>query len=119
MDRKNYAPLREAHQNALDALNNHLGQKTQQPTQDVSASERAPTRPEGHTRQSPGWTAEGGMAQQQASANAWARAAESPERQAARAALDQHIERGAAGRAPEQTLEQKAEISRKSNDIER
>jgi hypothetical protein len=75
--RNDYGPLREAHQKAL----NDRSEQPEQPAQETGTPDREPTRPEGHYQQSPGWTDQGGMAQQQASANAWVKA--SHERQAA------------------------------------
>ncbi len=112
MVRRDYSPLREAHQQALDALNSHIEQT--QPSPDVGSVDRAPTRPEGHYQQPARWTDAGGMAQQQASANAMHR--DNQERANARDALNQHVDRGEAGVPPEQTND----ITREpENDIER
>lgn len=112
---RNYDSLREAHQGALDALNNHIEQQTQHPSQDVGAPDRAPERPDGHPSQSksPGWTDRGDMASQQASAMDHVKA----NHEARLDALNQHVERGDAGQA--QAPEQTADISRQPDDIER
>jgi len=62
MARNDYGPLRDAHQKALDAAKNHA-----EPIEE-------PTRPEGRYQQPRAWTSEGGLVQNEASANDWARA---------------------------------------------
>lgn len=87
MARHDYGPLRDAHQRALDELNSHSSTKGKTPDaeerrqaldalnahvagkgrsgHEAEQKERAPDEPS----RSPGWTHEGGMVEQQASAN--------------------------------------------------
>ncbi len=94
MARIDYDPLRAEHQAALNAANH----PAQPATPEISVADPEPTRPEGHYGQSLGWTSEGGMEQQQASAAQWAKAsnerlAQSWEAEHARDAGDQLIDR--------------------------
>lgn len=81
MARQDYGPLREAHRQALEA------QTAREPEQD-----HEPTRPEGHPQQGHGWTDQGGMAQQQDSANVWFKAAQ--ERRTAQHEVEQGRDEG-------------------------
>jgi hypothetical protein len=90
----NYDALRQAHRDALDQ---HLKQQFAEtakevgsPTQEVGSPTQEPTRPENHPSQSqtPGWTTDPRMPQQNASASRWAEA--SNERQEAQRGLAEH-----------------------------
>jgi hypothetical protein len=120
--RDKYDVLRTDHQAALDALNAHMEHASQQTqdagtvdrTQDAGTVEQKPTRPEGHYSRLARWSGEGGMVQQQASANEWVRA--NHEQRSEMSDLNQHIERSEAGQAPDKT----PDIGRvPENDIER
>ena len=128
---RDYSPLREAHANALEALNNHIDQTpgreagaegrapetSQQVEQghDVTA-EAGPSRPEGHYGDRPGWTDRGDMPSQQRSAMDSIRAHHeaNPEHAAKLEALNQHIENPGRDQSQEPQLEPNRE-----NDIER
>ncbi|WP_145754631.1 hypothetical protein [Nitrospirillum amazonense] len=104
MARKDYDPLRQAHQQALETLNN-LIERSQAP-QRAEEPDRGPERPVGHPSQSksPGWNAAGAsMPEQNAAANKFNKVAQ--EHQAALHTLHQRIERSNAGQvqAPENT----------------
>lgn len=130
---RDYGPLREAHNKALDALNTYIEQGTQparetgvegpavqaqiQRTGHEAAAEApersAPERPEGHPAARPGWTDRGDMVSQQASAMDQVKA----NHEARLEALNQHIERADAGQV--QAPEIAPDIGRKPDDIER
>ncbi len=113
MARNDYGPLREAHRQALDALNSHIDQ-TQQPAQDVRSADLEPTRPEGNYRNLPAAPDTGDLVSQQTYANAVHAARQ--EHANARDALNQHVDRTEAGEAPEKA----PDITRApENDIER
>ena len=126
MVRRDYGPLRDAqqqaldHQQARDALHAHM-ERPQGLTQDTVAVEREPTRPEGHpmTNGRPAWGSDPSRIPQEASAQAWAKYGR--DYATARAALDEHIERGVGGQSRDKTQEQNREIapSRQIDEIER
>lgn len=94
MARNFYGPLRDPHSKALDATGTRAGEAEE------------PARPEGNYQQR-GWTAEGGLVQQQASANDWLRANEQARqnalsRQEARENLAERIDHAKTGQTQEQ-----------------
>ena len=125
MARNYYGPLRDAHQQALESLNNHIEQGPQpaqeagisgpsvqaseiqhaehQAAAEVTAHSEEPERPEGYAADHPGWTEKGDMASQQRSAMEWVKA----NHEARLEALNQHIEsRG------QQSSEQSPDVAR-------
>lgn len=110
---KDYQPLRDAHQQALDALNSHIDQ-TQTSGHDAGAVDVEPTRPEGVYRQAESWPMDQSLPAQNRAANQ--QFERSLEHQSALDALNEHVDRADAG----ETIDKTQDIGRAPEpDIER